>query len=467
MAANTVEQDVEEKITFDKKFDKLNRGEFAERLTKAITTFSPFYEEAYVLSLNATFGSGKTTFLEMWKNDLIDNKGFTVVHINAWETDFDDEPIIPIASALLQHIEKHKQKNDSFAEKSLQALVGIAELGNYVLQKTVDIDVKELDETELEKQGKEISKAFGVKQKIYSDLRKFLPQYAQSLKNGLLIIMIDELDRVRPDYAVKFLEAVKHIFSAKGVCFVLAIDRQQLEVSVKQLYGNEIDFDNYFLRFITREVDLPEACTENLLPFIQQVAEDFFDKKTESGGISFIFADSTQRDDVLKYASAICTGLKLRPRQIEAVFRQYSQFIAIDDNQQKYNNSWLMAPFFLIALKVAGRIDIYEKIEKGQYDPLQCRDFIRNLYFPAPLDSLAHLDNTLYLLWHTLPFLLSRNNTSYIEFAQSAIQSLDSNIPKGDITATLQREITNFNDQHQSKFQDFQKKLADWSGFLG
>ena len=34
--------------------------------------------------------------------------------------------------------------------------------------------------------------------------------------------MIDELDRCRPDYAITYLETIKHIFSIKGTAFVLA-----------------------------------------------------------------------------------------------------------------------------------------------------------------------------------------------------------------------------------------------------
>jgi predicted NACHT family NTPase len=84
-------------------FDKFERKQFAARLTTVISNFYPFYNEAFVLSLNAKFGAGKTTFLKMWQNQLMED-GFTVIYFNAWETDFDDEPLIPIISALLDGI---------------------------------------------------------------------------------------------------------------------------------------------------------------------------------------------------------------------------------------------------------------------------------------------------------------------------------------------------------------------------
>jgi len=61
-------------------FDKFNRKPFAERLTRVLTKFYPFYDEAFVLSLNARFGSGKTTFLKMWKHDLESKHAINVVY---------------------------------------------------------------------------------------------------------------------------------------------------------------------------------------------------------------------------------------------------------------------------------------------------------------------------------------------------------------------------------------------------
>ena len=52
-----------------------------------------------------------------------------------------------------------------------------------------------------------------------------------------LVIVIDELDRCRPSYAVELLEAAKHIFAVDHVVFVLAVNRSELAHSVRALYG--------------------------------------------------------------------------------------------------------------------------------------------------------------------------------------------------------------------------------------
>ena len=50
-------------------------------------------------------------------------------------------------------------------------------------------------------------------------------------------LFVDELDRCRPDYAINYLETIKHVFDVHGLVFVLAVDYEQLECSAKALFG--------------------------------------------------------------------------------------------------------------------------------------------------------------------------------------------------------------------------------------
>ena len=109
-------------------------------------------------------------------------------------------------------------------------------------------------------------KSYGFKKAAYDALKTALASYVKTLDKKPFIILVDELDRVRPSYSVKFLEAIKHIFAVQGICFVLAVDKEQLKKSVKQLYG-DIDFENYYMRFITREATLPSSGEINVKPF--------------------------------------------------------------------------------------------------------------------------------------------------------------------------------------------------------
>jgi hypothetical protein len=83
-----------------------------------------------------------------------------------------------------------------------------------------------------------------------------------------IIILIDELDRCRPTYAIKLLEEIKHLFDVPGLVFVLAMNVEQLGHSVCGAYGSGFDGRAYLRRFIDREYRLAEPNLEPLLELL-------------------------------------------------------------------------------------------------------------------------------------------------------------------------------------------------------
>lgn len=67
---------------------------------------------------------------------------------------------------------------------------------------------------------------------------------------------MDELDRCIPQYAIKVLERLHHIFyGLDNVVVIMAIDRRQLEHSVEEMFGikkdeSSIDVEKYLKKFI-------------------------------------------------------------------------------------------------------------------------------------------------------------------------------------------------------------------------
>ncbi|MCF6217109.1 MAG: KAP family NTPase [Emcibacter sp.] len=73
-----------------------------------------------------------------------------------------------------------------------------------------------------------------------------------------LIIIVDELDRCKPSYAVALIEKVKHIFSTKNVFFILVMHKEQLIEALKCVYGQGLDASTYLQKFIHIETTLPK-----------------------------------------------------------------------------------------------------------------------------------------------------------------------------------------------------------------
>ena len=82
-----------------------------------------------------------------------------------------------------------------------------------------------------------------------SNLNKVKKILEKVTANTKIIIMIDELDRCKPIFAIKLLETIKHLFNVKNMSFIFALDMTQLSYSIKKIYGTEIDASGYICRF--------------------------------------------------------------------------------------------------------------------------------------------------------------------------------------------------------------------------
>ncbi|MBR0212977.1 MAG: hypothetical protein IJQ55_05220, partial [Alphaproteobacteria bacterium] len=104
-------------------------------------------------------------------------------------------------------------------------------------------------------------------QQLYKT-KKFLSSWAKKI-NKPIVIIIDELDRCRPDYAVKTLEILKHFFDIPGFVFVLAIDEEQFKSSVETLFGTK-NFDGYKRKFINNSFVLPNPDKVKFTDFLYE-----------------------------------------------------------------------------------------------------------------------------------------------------------------------------------------------------
>ena len=74
---------------------KLDRKQYAEVLTNIVKN----YADGFVMAINNEWGTGKTVFVKMWRQYL-QNEGLKTLYFNAWENDFEEDPLIAIISDL-------------------------------------------------------------------------------------------------------------------------------------------------------------------------------------------------------------------------------------------------------------------------------------------------------------------------------------------------------------------------------
>lgn len=258
--------------------DLLNRKEIADNLVQIIiNTKSPF-----VFNINSPYGTGKTFFLTRLKV-LLEQRNCAAVLYNSWETDWEENPFIAILQEIEEEINCLVQSKKSFMNKAVKkawkyvnaALKGlIPELTRHYIPGTAGI-IDAINSTikHLHKNTDPyIERHCNIKQ-AKEKLKQALGKFAQQFDNPLVII-IDELDRCRPDYAVRTLEAIKHFFNIPNIVFVLAIDREQIESAISVLYGKKIENSSaeYLRKFIDQDFYLPKP---DSFQYINKLAEEY------------------------------------------------------------------------------------------------------------------------------------------------------------------------------------------------
>jgi KAP family P-loop domain len=252
--------------------DCLGRKDLEPPLTQFVTqAVGPF-----VLAIDGSWGSGKTTFLKMWQVKL-DEAGHLCLYLNAWETDFVQDPLVAVVGELSIAFKDPRLDNDNVRrrieelEKIFKSVLKrliptVVKLATHGL---VDID-NATEKVLADFTGETAQDLIKDYNKGKSDIEEFRTNLSflaatireSSNESTKIVIIIDELDRCRPTYAVQLLERIKHLFDVEGVVFILGIDRKQLSHSIKALYRLKFDAAVYLKRFIDIDYLLPEPSLE-------------------------------------------------------------------------------------------------------------------------------------------------------------------------------------------------------------
>lgn len=282
MAIKHFDLEIEEALPF--KNCKLDREKYAHILTNIIDN----YPDGFVLAINNKWGTGKTTFVKMWEQNLI-NSGYKTIYFNAWENDFEDNPLTALIGELKVVNKKAEEKFNKVVRNAAQLSKNIAPaVIKALLNKYVDSEMLAQTLSDSTKSITEIFeqdvKEYAERKKSIIDFKKSLSEYVANESNGKpLVFIIDELDRCRPNYSVSLLEQVKHFFSVPNIVFVLSIDKIQLGNAICGVYGSEkLDANEYLKRFIDIEYSIPEPDKGDFFDYLFEYFDfDSFFNSTE------------------------------------------------------------------------------------------------------------------------------------------------------------------------------------------
>ncbi|MBO7226903.1 MAG: AAA family ATPase [Bacteroidales bacterium] len=296
---------------------KLGRVKYAEVLTKIVSS----YKEGTVIAINGEWGSGKTTFIRMWKQYL-ENNGFKALYFNAWEDDFVSDPIVGLIGQF--HKLGTKDKIDSGLKRGTKFMLKLSSLiVKNTTEKYLGKDIVDIIETAT----KIISDSLIEEIKNYENNTKSIELFREKLAKLVqkcsnekpLVFIVDELDRCNPHYAVKVLERIKHLFTVENIVFVLSVDKTQLANSIRGYYGSDlINAEEYLKRFIDLELNLPAP---NMKDFCTYLYDTFDFDSFFSEEIRYKYhGKDYEKNLFIDMSVALFSNLKFNLRQVEKTY---------------------------------------------------------------------------------------------------------------------------------------------------
>lgn len=377
--------------------------------------------------LDGPWGCGKTEHALRMK-DYINNKlgdKHKCVYWNAAKVDYASDPLTMFIAAMYKDVPNDNKKDFEVSVGKLFGTFALGAASNVLLQTlTFPLRFYKVDEI-LEAGGK------AVEREVDSDVQrnvihKFLSDASNEelridLSRSILtalsgeretVFIIDELDRCRPDFALKMLETIKHLFSAVNCKFVIVANQFSLVSSIQKLYGLEKEeAETYISKFVKIKMRLPLVVRP-----IDIGCNFVYYKHLMQGKSDSIFYNN----EYIKAAiDVVCSHNRLHLREIEKVVSIIHIF---DDNSNKKllkdkdPHHALIA--VVIALMTVAKINLLDGM---QTNSVTADDVVGEMGF----DSLPHDAKKSHLkkfLLTIFSIYLSRNDNDIINIINTATE---------------------------------------------
>lgn len=227
--------------------------------------------EGYSFAIDGEWGCGKTTVLDMLEERL--KNCYLVIRYNCWKYDFYEEPLIALLSEFAKAINAEQAFEFEENEKKVWEIAGkiCSDVTSKLIQAGTGFDIKSA--VRYVNSIRKIAKEKRIK---YEDVNNKLPieflieqiqndlATLSSFENRGIVLMVDELDRCLPDYAIKVLERLHHFCDNTRIIQILAINKKEMSGSIAKAFGypntdfNMVEYfaDHYMQKFIDMTLSL-------------------------------------------------------------------------------------------------------------------------------------------------------------------------------------------------------------------
>lgn len=339
-----------------------SRKQFLNNLVSLLLSGNRKVDESLAVSIDAGWGFGKSFFLDRLAERLKEDNQL-VVRFNAWETDLSNDAFVAFADSLFTQLAQYLSDTSIFFEKADLAMIAFGSMmldkfvsGLPVVGKVKEVITGTCDKYKdlVEKEGsffiKDSKKSKSglelVKKKVEESLEEFFAKLKPEYQDKRVIILIDELDRCRPDYSVQVLERVKHLFKDSRLSFVFAINTEELEKSITQTYG-AINVPVYFEKIFTFSFRLPDIDIDSFL----------------KSDIPFVGEDN-QRVYFNLLVRMVKDAKEISLRQVERIFNYFEAVCGIISDFDAFTSAPYLIPIAVFS-KVMDNDFFHSTFEKG------------------------------------------------------------------------------------------------------
>lgn len=266
--------------------DPIGRKKSVLRFIKLLNTI----EESCTIAVNGDWGTGKTFFVRQVKlildalngtspmsqdmrgkikgicGQTADPACHSSVYYDAWMYDHHEDPILSLVYAAIA-----SGQSEFSPDRKRSVLSGAAALAGALSGRDITTAIKEA-------QGEDTLSPFKDADDVHLMVKEFINSLIEE-KGNRLVFFIDELDRCKPDYAIRFMERIKHYFDDERITFVFSVSLSQLQATVKNYYGSEFDATRYLDKFFDLRMNLPapdiEKFMQRRLDFYEETLTDF------------------------------------------------------------------------------------------------------------------------------------------------------------------------------------------------
>lgn len=368
------------------KEDVLDREAFVKQIVDLAMVLSEKRKNC-CFAIEGEWGSGKSFVLENIQECLQPEQSeetgadrFFVVRYDCWKYDYYEEPIVAIISVLRDQIDQYINLLTDDAKRVLLETVKntITKIAVEAIKAKTGIDMDGVGEVP-EGDVKIYDKYFGF-QKVVKKVQNQIEKISQT---QTVVIMVDELDRCLPLYAIKVLERIHHVFNEiENVVVIVAMEKKQISNSLHQIYGDEMDVDRYLKKIIAFSFKLDNGSAHN---FIEKYASymEMFDIK--------------ERDGLEEFLKEITANIDIRTQ--EKIFEKAENLHRLLATQEKMDSGILAFEIVTLCVKekmstvhlewminTSSYPNIEREIGKEYFDIM--RKYVRNIIeFPSYMNN--------------------------------------------------------------------------------